>query len=113
MNMCYIRAEIIGELPSGKKRVHLLANDADGITFYTDDKSIIKNTDIITLPSEPKTNIERIKAMSVEEMAELFNDWLYEGACNHGLDIERECDHNCIECIKQYLKSEVQEDEHV
>lgn len=60
---------------------------------------------------KPKTNFDRIKAMSVEEMAELFNDWLYEGACNHGLDIERECDHNCIECIKQYLKSEVQEDE--
>ena len=37
----FIRAEVIGELPSGKKGVHLLANNADGICFYTDDKSIV------------------------------------------------------------------------
>lgn len=41
MKTCYIRAEIIGELPSGQKRVHILANNADGIEFYTDDESII------------------------------------------------------------------------
>lgn len=102
MNMCYIRAEIIGELPSGKKRVHLLANDADGITFYTDDKSIIKNTDIITLPSEPKTNIERIKAMSVEEMANFLMNFVTEALTNP----------KCI-VVKNWLESEVQEDEHV
>ena len=37
----YVRAEIIGKLPSGQKRVHLLANGADGISFYTDNKSIV------------------------------------------------------------------------
>ena len=39
--MVYVRAEIIGKLPSGQKRVHLLANGADGISFYTDNKSIV------------------------------------------------------------------------
>lgn len=39
--MIYVRAEIIGTLPSGQKRVHLLASGADGISFYTDDKSIV------------------------------------------------------------------------
>ena len=43
-NICYIKAEIVGGLPSGKKRVHILANNADGVEFYTDDESIIKNT---------------------------------------------------------------------
>lgn len=43
-NFCYIEAEIVGKLPSGQKRVHILANNADGISFYTDDESIIKNT---------------------------------------------------------------------
>lgn len=38
----FIRAEIIGELPSGQKMVRLLANNADGIVFYTDDKSIVR-----------------------------------------------------------------------
>ena len=37
----YVRAEIIGKLPSGQKRVHRLANGADGISFYTDNKSIV------------------------------------------------------------------------
>lgn len=41
MKIVYIRAEIIRELPSGQKYIKLLANNADGIRFYTDDKSII------------------------------------------------------------------------
>ena len=42
MEMVYIRAEICGELPSGQKRVKILANNADGISFYTDEKCIIR-----------------------------------------------------------------------
>ena len=46
MEMVYIRAEICGELPSGQKRVKILANNADGISFYTDEKCIIRPEDI-------------------------------------------------------------------
>lgn len=38
---CYIRAEVVGLLPSGQKLVHLLASNADGIRFYTDDRSLV------------------------------------------------------------------------
>ena len=37
----YVRAEIIGELPGGQVRVHLLADGADGYNFYTTRKSLI------------------------------------------------------------------------
>lgn len=38
----FIRAEIIGTNPAGQKHVHLLATGADGIHFWTDDKSIVR-----------------------------------------------------------------------
>ncbi len=38
----FIRGEIVHELPSGQKRVHILANNADGMYFYTDDSSILR-----------------------------------------------------------------------
>ena len=37
----FIRARITGTLPSGQRRVQLLTNNADGITFYTNDESIV------------------------------------------------------------------------
>lgn len=44
----FIKAEIQGVLPSGQKVVHLLANNADGIVFCTDDKSIVIPQDLTT-----------------------------------------------------------------
>ena len=38
----YIRAQILGELPSGQKLVRLLANNADGITFFASEKDIVR-----------------------------------------------------------------------
>lgn len=40
--MVYLRAEIYGELPSGQKRIAILANNADGMQFYTDERCIIR-----------------------------------------------------------------------
>ena len=42
----FIRAEIQGELPNGQKVVHLLANNADGFVFCTDDESIIRPQEV-------------------------------------------------------------------
>lgn len=44
----FIRAEIQDVLPSGQYIVHLLANNADGFVFYTDDKSIVRPEEIET-----------------------------------------------------------------
>lgn len=38
----YIRAEVMGELPSGQKIIHLLADNADGISFATSENSILR-----------------------------------------------------------------------
>jgi hypothetical protein len=64
------------------------------------------------------TNYERIKAMSVEEMAKYIyehDDNLNDVICK---TIYPECPwgdlvspDNCLGCIKKYLESEVQEDE--
>lgn len=40
--MLFVRAEIIGENTSGQKRVHLIADGADGLEFWTDEKSLVK-----------------------------------------------------------------------
>ena len=37
----YVRAEVIGTNASGQKHVRLLANNADGIRFWTDEKSLL------------------------------------------------------------------------
>ena len=43
MEQVLIRAEIIGENAAGQKHIRLLANNADGIHFWTDDKSIVRS----------------------------------------------------------------------
>ena len=68
--------------------------------------------------SKPVTHFDRIKAMSVEEMAKYIyehDDNLNDVICK---TIYPECPwgdlvspDNCLDCIKKYLESEVQEDE--
>lgn len=45
MKQVFIRAEVVGVNPAGQKRIHVLANNADGMYFWTDDKSIIEPDD--------------------------------------------------------------------
>lgn len=81
-------------------------NAKDG-TEYTDDL-IDAAYEIMTSPI--RTNYDRIKSMSVEEMAEYLSDhW----SCI-GCAFEKDCDDNYISChknIKQWLEMEVSEDE--
>ena len=53
------------------------------------------------------TNYDRIRNMSIEEMAEFMQycGWDYPPYCSY-LKMQS-CDHNCIKCAKQYLESEV------
>ena len=54
------------------------------------------------------TNFERIKNMSVEELAEFIDSGDECGFCNQfGVDTGRECDGDCVECIIFWLRSEV------
>lgn len=47
----YIRAKIIGELPSGQVRVSLLASGADDLNLYTERKHLIKEGDLfVSIP---------------------------------------------------------------
>lgn len=65
------------------------------------------------------TNFERIKAMSVEEMAEFMcsaNDTICFDNCNRDTGNKYSCKfgdsctpENCIKCMKEYLESEVTE----
>ena len=72
------------------------------------DYLIDKAYEIITSPI--KTNYDRIKSMSVEEMAEYLSDhW----SCI-GCAFEKDCDDNYISChknIKQWLEREVEEND--
>lgn len=42
MKQGLVRVHVMDVLPSGQKQVAILANGADGIRFYTDDKSIVQ-----------------------------------------------------------------------
>ena len=63
--LVYIRAEVLDQLPSGQKQVRILASNADGIRFYTDEHSIIRTP-------KPVSNADRIRVMSDEELAEFI-----------------------------------------
>lgn len=43
MEHVLIRAEILGKNAAGQKHISLLANNTDGIHFWTDDKSIVRS----------------------------------------------------------------------
>lgn len=51
-----------------------------------------------------QTNFERIKNMSVEELAEFLYSGNECGFCNQfGVDTGRKCDGDCVECIEHWL----------
>ena len=54
-------------------------------------------------------NFEKIKAMSIEEMAEFFRFKMF--FCSDEATDKYECDkyENCTDCIKQWLESESEE----
>ena len=56
-----------------------------------------------------QTNYDRIRNMSVEEMAEFMQKcgWDFPPYCDCQKSTRGICDHNCIKCAKQYLESEV------
>ena len=58
------------------------------------------------MKKQDKTNYVLIKSMDIDEMAHLFNGWVHTGACNDfGINHKRQCDSNCLECIKEWLRS--------
>lgn len=50
MEQVLIRAEIFGENAAGQKHIRLLANNTEGIHFWTDDKSIVRAIEPEQLP---------------------------------------------------------------
>lgn len=59
----------------------------------------------------PKTNADRIRAMSDEEIAELILDWVQTGACNDfGVPVTGNCNGKCVECIVEWLKHPAEEE---
>lgn len=43
----YVMARVMGELPSGQKLIGIMANNADGIRFYTEDTQLFTADDIL------------------------------------------------------------------
>ena len=52
------------------------------------------------------TNFEKIKSMTLEEMAESANPFF---ACPYGFDLNYCKDRDCIKCTKKWLKREVED----
>lgn len=54
----------------------------------------------------PVTNADMIRHMNDEELADFFNERVNVGACSDfGITHNRECDSNCLECIKEWLQA--------
>ena len=58
-----------------------------------------------------QTNYDRIRNMSVEEMAEFMNKcgWDFPPYCDHKKAENSDCDQNCLKCAKEWLEAEVTE----
>lgn len=65
--MVFIKAEIEAINLSGQKRVHLIANNADGIVFWTDKKSIVN-------PQEFANEIIKVYAQNMINHIEFLKD---------------------------------------
>lgn len=61
------------------------------------------------IDEKKQTNYDRIKAMSVEEMAKFIPDWSYTKACKCDEEIYADCNNECWKCVKEYLESDVSE----
>lgn len=55
-----------------------------------------------------QTNYDRIRNMSVEELAKFIPDWSYTKACKCDEEIYADCDNKCWKCVKEWLESEVE-----
>ena len=58
-----------------------------------------------------KTNADRIRAMSDEELADAISVQTYTGACNDWGIPHRNCGGNCRECILEWLKQPAEDPE--
>ena len=64
----------------------------------------------VTVLAEPKTNADRIRAMSDEELAETIYQAVLSGACNDfGIPSKKSCNGKCKECILEWLQQPVEE----
>ena len=53
---------------------------------------------------QPKTNADRIRAMSDEELAKFIPDWSYTGACKCDEQSYVDCNNECEKCVEEWLK---------
>ena len=64
-------------------------------------------------PKQKERQIDRIRNMSVEELAEFMNKcgWDFPPYCDYQKATRGICDQNCLKCAKEYLESEVDTDD--
>lgn len=79
------------------------------LVFTTDNKDYFKKVQSVAeecIDHKPITQFDRIKAMSVEQLAQLLNscDFNYPPYCNDPDGSET----FCLDCAKKWLESEVQ-----
>ena len=55
------------------------------------------------------TNYDRIKNMTVDELAKFIPDWSYTKACKCDEKPYVDCNNECWKCVKEWLESEVDE----
>ena len=55
----------------------------------------------------PTTNYDRIRNMSIDELAKFIPDWSYTKACKCDEEIYADCNNECWKCVKEWLESEV------
>ena len=60
---------------------------------------------------KPKTNADRIRAMSDDELAEIISSNAYTGACNDFGIPHENCGGNCRECVSKWLQQPAKESE--
>ena len=53
---------------------------------------------------DPKTNADRIRAMTDEELEKFIPDWSYTNACKCGEKPYVACNNECEKCVSEWLQ---------
>jgi hypothetical protein len=54
------------------------------------------------------TNYDRVRNMSIDEMARFIPDWSYTKACKCDEETYADCNNECWKCVREWLESEVE-----
>ena len=100
---------------TAQEAINFIENEIQIDVRFCSDEEVSKTKEVLEfaisaleklIPKNPKTEFERIKAMSIDEMAEYFLTKSFDPCDITNFPVV-DCDAGCDKCIRKWLESEV------